>query len=129
VDNATKLLRNQSTRDLWDPNYISQSWIRTNVTLIPRLQGWVQEYYPGTKVQYYPGTKVKQRPGTKVQYCLYYLGTKVQYYQGIELCTASTVLRVNVPQMQVSDQFMYSKSGSFRKRDSLEGSLLALAAT
>ncbi|GAX76456.1 hypothetical protein CEUSTIGMA_g3901.t1 [Chlamydomonas eustigma] len=50
VDTATKLLRNRSTRDLWDPNYVSQSWINKNVTLIPRLQGWVQQYYPGTKI-------------------------------------------------------------------------------
>ena len=28
---ATKLLRNRSTRQLWDPNYVSESWIGTQV--------------------------------------------------------------------------------------------------
>lgn len=43
-------LRNRSTRQLWDPNYVSESWIGDKVTLIPRLKGWVKTYYPGTKV-------------------------------------------------------------------------------
>ena len=45
---ATQLLRNQSTRELWDPNYTSKSWINSTVQLIPRLKGWVNSYYPGT---------------------------------------------------------------------------------
>ncbi len=44
---ATQLLRNQSTRELWDPNYTSKSWINSVVELIPRLKGWVTSYYPG----------------------------------------------------------------------------------
>jgi hypothetical protein len=51
VSTATQLLRNRSTRQLWDPNYTSESWINAKVDLIPRLQGWVNRYY-------YPGTPV-----------------------------------------------------------------------
>ena len=46
---ATQMLRNRSTRQLWDPNYVSESWIADTVQLIPRFKGWVSEYYPGTK--------------------------------------------------------------------------------
>jgi hypothetical protein len=42
--------RNRSTRSLWDPAYVDQSWINDTVRLIPRLKQWVQEYYPGTQI-------------------------------------------------------------------------------
>jgi hypothetical protein len=46
---ATQQLRNRSTRQLWDPNYVSESWIDAPVYLIPRLQTWVASaYYSGT---------------------------------------------------------------------------------
>jgi hypothetical protein len=45
VTEATQLLRNRSTRQLWDPNYVSESWIATPVYLIPRLRAWVTDYY------------------------------------------------------------------------------------
>ncbi len=48
---ATALLRNRSTRSLWDPNYVDESWIGTQVRLIPRLRNWVNTYYiPGTPI-------------------------------------------------------------------------------
>jgi len=48
---ATELLRNRSTRSLWDPNYVDESWIGTQVQLIPRLRNWVNTYYvPGTPI-------------------------------------------------------------------------------
>jgi hypothetical protein len=50
ISPAMQLLRNRSTRDLWDPTYVSQSWINDIVRLIPRMKGWVQTYYPGLKV-------------------------------------------------------------------------------
>jgi Glycoside hydrolase family 44 len=50
VSTAMQQLRNRSTRALWDPNYVDESWIATQVQLIPRLQGWVATNYPGTKV-------------------------------------------------------------------------------
>jgi hypothetical protein len=56
VSQPTELLRNQSTRSLWDPTYVDQSWIGTSgqpdggiVKLIPRLKNWVNTYYPGLK--------------------------------------------------------------------------------
>jgi hypothetical protein len=47
VSPAMSMLRNRSTRSLWDPNYTDQSWINSRVQLIPRIQGWVNTYYPG----------------------------------------------------------------------------------
>ena len=41
--------RNRSTRALWDPNYVDESWINTQVRLIPRMKGWVAANYPNTK--------------------------------------------------------------------------------
>ena len=52
---AAQLIRNQSTRSLWDPNYVDQSWIAQvginggKVYLIPSLKNWVKQYYPGLK--------------------------------------------------------------------------------
>jgi hypothetical protein len=47
----TQLLRNRSTRQLWDMTYVSESWIGQPVYLIPRLQGWISKYYTaGTPV-------------------------------------------------------------------------------
>lgn len=52
---AAQLIRNQSTRSLWDPNYVDQSWIATVginggiINLIPNLKSWVKQYYPGLK--------------------------------------------------------------------------------
>jgi hypothetical protein len=50
VSQAMQLRRNRSTRSLWDPNYIDQTWINDRVKLIPRLRGWVNAYYPGTQI-------------------------------------------------------------------------------
>ena len=47
---AMQLRRNQSTRALWDASYVDPSWINSVVKLIPRLKGWVANYYPGTKI-------------------------------------------------------------------------------
>ena len=40
-----QLLRNKSTRSLWDPNYVDPTWINDKVMLIPRLRNWVNTYY------------------------------------------------------------------------------------
>jgi hypothetical protein len=53
---ATQALRLRSTRSLWDPGYVDESWIRAAgpdggiVKLIPRMRAWVEEYYPGTEL-------------------------------------------------------------------------------
>lgn len=49
-DSATQALRLRSTRALWDPTYVDESWIGQPVYLIPRMREWVQTYYPGTKL-------------------------------------------------------------------------------
>ncbi len=49
VTTATQTLRNKSTRSLWDPNYVDQSWINDKVQLIPRLKSWIATYDPGLK--------------------------------------------------------------------------------
>jgi chitodextrinase len=46
-----QLRRNRSTRSLWDPTYVDETWINDKVQLIPRLKNWVNTYY-------YPGTPV-----------------------------------------------------------------------
>jgi PKD repeat protein len=46
-----QLLRNKSTRALWDPNYVDPTWINDKVMLIPRLRNWVNTYYDaGTSI-------------------------------------------------------------------------------
>ena len=50
VSTSMSQLRNRSTRSLWDVNYTDQSWINSKVFLIPRLRGWVNQYYPGLQI-------------------------------------------------------------------------------
>jgi Glycoside hydrolase family 44 len=45
VSTLTQVLRNHSTRSLWDPNYVDESWINDKVDLIPRLRNWVSTHY------------------------------------------------------------------------------------
>ena len=45
VSPAMQLRRNRSTRSLWDPNYIDETWINDRVQLIPRLRNLVTTYY------------------------------------------------------------------------------------
>ena len=43
----------QSTRSLWDPAYVEKNWIgkyNGAIALIPRMHGWVDKNYPGTKL-------------------------------------------------------------------------------
>ncbi len=55
-NSTTQALRLRSTRSLWDPTYVDESWIKDTeegniaVQLIPRMQDWVDTYYPGTKL-------------------------------------------------------------------------------
>jgi hypothetical protein len=50
ADSTTALLRNQSTRQFWDTNYVDPSWINSVIALIPRMRSWVTTNYPGTKI-------------------------------------------------------------------------------
>lgn len=49
-DPATRALRLRTTRSLWDPAYVDESWIGEPVRLLPRLKEWVAADYPGTKI-------------------------------------------------------------------------------
>lgn len=49
-DPTTQALRIRSVRSLWDPHYVDESWIATEVALIPRLRSWIASTYPGTGI-------------------------------------------------------------------------------
>src|SRR4051795_977285 len=55
-DPDSNALRLRSTRSLWDPTYVDESWIGPTGVNAPPLQfirtmkSWVAQYYPGTKV-------------------------------------------------------------------------------
>ncbi|MEV1011640.1 glycoside hydrolase family 44 protein [Streptomyces sp. NPDC049881] len=46
----TQELRLRSTRQLWDPTYVDESWIGQPVRFIPRMRDLVDAHYPGTKL-------------------------------------------------------------------------------
>jgi hypothetical protein len=48
VSPAMQQRRNRSTRSLWDPAYVDETWINDRVQLIPRLRAWVNANDPGT---------------------------------------------------------------------------------
>ncbi len=50
VSATMQRLRNRSTRQLWDTNYVDASWINSVVALAPRMKNWVASNYPGTKI-------------------------------------------------------------------------------
>jgi hypothetical protein len=50
ISTSMQLLRNRSTRSLWDTNYVDESWINSVVMLIPRMKQWVATNCPGTKI-------------------------------------------------------------------------------
>ena len=50
VSSAMQLRRNRSTRSLWDPAYVDETWINDRVQLIRRLKNWVNTNYPNTPV-------------------------------------------------------------------------------
>jgi hypothetical protein len=50
VDPATQDRRSRSTRALWDPTYVDESFIGEPVRLLPRMHEWVADHYPGTPI-------------------------------------------------------------------------------
>lgn len=50
TDPETNARRLRSTRSLWDPTYVDESWIGEAVALIPRMKQWVAENNPGLKL-------------------------------------------------------------------------------
>jgi hypothetical protein len=55
MDPGLNELRMRATRDLWDPKYEQESWIKntgnyTPVALIPRVKKWISDENPGMKL-------------------------------------------------------------------------------
>ena len=53
-DAATRALRLRSTRALWDPRYVDESWISDAnggkpLAWLRTMRSWVRQYYPGTR--------------------------------------------------------------------------------
>jgi hypothetical protein len=92
---ATELLRNQSTRQFWDTNYVDPSWIDSVIMLIPRMQNWVSNYYPGTKIgitEYNWGAEASINGATAQADLLGIFGR-----QGLDLATRWTTPASNTP--------------------------------
>jgi hypothetical protein len=51
VDAENAALRIRSTRALWDPSYVDESYIKQPVELLPRLHRWIDENYPGRGIE------------------------------------------------------------------------------
>jgi Glycoside hydrolase family 44 len=49
TDPTTNALRLRSTRSLWDPTYVDESWIGEAMYYIPRVKTLIAANYPGTK--------------------------------------------------------------------------------
>ncbi|HZN91636.1 MAG TPA: glycoside hydrolase family 44 protein, partial [Myxococcales bacterium] len=47
TDPYSAALRIRSTRSLWDPTYVDESWINDTIRLFPRLKQWIKENDPG----------------------------------------------------------------------------------
>jgi hypothetical protein len=93
---ATQQLRNRSTRQLWDPKYVSESYIGTPVNLIPVLKGWITAfYYAGTPVaitEYNWGDESKIN-GATTQADIYGIFGR----QALDMATRWTVPAANTP--------------------------------
>jgi hypothetical protein len=95
VDTATELLRNESTRQFWDSNYVDPSWINSVIMLIPRMSNWVATYYPGTKIgitEYNWGAEPYMSGATAQADILGIFGR-----QGLDLATRWTTPATNTP--------------------------------
>ncbi|MGH7272292.1 MAG: glycoside hydrolase family 44 protein, partial [Polyangiaceae bacterium] len=50
TDPKTAALRLRSTRSLWDPSYVDESWIHESVRLLPMMKEWIARDYPGRAI-------------------------------------------------------------------------------
>jgi len=50
TDSPTAALRIRSTRSLWDPGYVDESWINDRMRVIPLLKEWIAQNHPGLGV-------------------------------------------------------------------------------
>jgi hypothetical protein len=49
-DATTQALRLRSTRMLWDPTYVDESWIARPVEFLRTMRSWIEAEYPGTRL-------------------------------------------------------------------------------
>jgi hypothetical protein len=49
-DPSIQALRLRSTRMLWDPTYVDESWIHRPVAFLRTMKSWIAHEYPGTKL-------------------------------------------------------------------------------
>ncbi len=47
---SSQASRLETTRNLWDTEYVDPTWIDEPIYLIPRMREWVDTHYPGTKL-------------------------------------------------------------------------------
>ena len=47
TDPASAALRIRSTRSLWDPTYVDESWIGERMAVIPLVRDWIAKSHPG----------------------------------------------------------------------------------
>ncbi|MDB6057785.1 MAG: hypothetical protein JWO95_1629 [Verrucomicrobiales bacterium] len=95
TSSQAQLLRNRSTRSLWDTNYTDASWIQDVVKLVPRFKSWIATYYPGTKfglTEYSWGADDHINGATAQADVLGILGR-----EGVDLATRWTVPASNTP--------------------------------
>jgi hypothetical protein len=50
TDPDAAALRIRSTRSLWDPTYVDESWVGEKMRLIPLVREWIARYHPGLGV-------------------------------------------------------------------------------
>jgi len=50
TDPATAALRIRTTRSLWDPTYVDESWIDEPIQVLRLLRRWIEDNYPGRKI-------------------------------------------------------------------------------
>ncbi len=50
TDPASAALRIRTTRSLWDPSYVDESWIDEPIEALPLLRRWIDDNYPGRKI-------------------------------------------------------------------------------
>jgi hypothetical protein len=98
ASSSTQLLRNRSTRQFWDTNYVQEDWINSVVKLIPRMKDWVNQYYPGTKIgitEYNWGAEASIGGATAQADILGIFGR-----EGLDLATRWTTPATNTPVYQ-----------------------------
>lgn len=49
-DPETAARRLRSVRELWDPTYVSESWVADTIQLIPRVRSWIDARCPDVKL-------------------------------------------------------------------------------